>query len=101
VTLAIRIELFCDGEVLDGTEHWWDGFEAALGATSMHLPLLEGVDPLSAVTLPADHLLDLAEECRSFLLEAPDKIKPLLRSIADLCAMGMVHEGSALRFGGA
>jgi len=99
--LAIRIELFCDGEVLDGTEHWWDGLEAALTASGMHLPILESVDPLGAATLPADHLLDLAEECRSFLMEAPELIKPLLRSIADLCAMGMVHEGSALRFGGA
>jgi hypothetical protein len=101
VTLAIRIELFCDGELLDGTEHWWDGVQAALDASAMHLPILKSVDPRGEATLPADYLLDLAEECRAFLLEAPERIKPLLRSIADLCAMGMVHEASALRFGSA
>lgn len=77
--MAIRIELWIDGRLADGTEAWWDGMEAALtNDTSGEYPLLERVDPHNDVVFIGGEIDGLAAELHTFRVLAHEGVQALV-----------------------
>ncbi|MEV6893327.1 MULTISPECIES: hypothetical protein [Kribbella] len=85
--MAIRIELWVDGRLIDGVEQWWDDLAAALPVDE-DFPMLGRVDAYGDVVFARDELEVLAAEARRFVPRAPDRVRPLLLKLAELCTQG-------------
>lgn len=98
--MTVRIELWIDGQLVDGAEEWWDYLEASLpdseGVASF--PLLIRVDPFGDVLFEGHELGALAAEVRRLLPRALEQARPLLERLADLCDKGGQGMASQLRF---
>ncbi len=98
--MAVRIELWDDGVLVDGLEQWWDDVEAALDSTEEDLPILASISPYGEVTIPHDCLLDLADECRRLQPTSQERIQTVLSKIAQLSERAVTASDAELRFEG-
>ncbi|MER7249761.1 hypothetical protein [Kribbella sp. NPDC000426] len=99
--MAIRIELWIDGQLVDGAEEWWDFLEASLpddGEGTAGFPLLGRVDPFGEVLVTGKELGALSAEVRQLLPQALEQARPLLEKLADLCDKGSLGTAAELRF---
>jgi len=99
--MAIRIELWTDGHLADGTEAWWDGMEAALtNDTSAEYPLLDRVDPYNDVVFVHGELDGLASELRTIMVHAHEGVQALVLKLIELCLAGTTARDAQLKFFG-
>jgi hypothetical protein len=97
--MALRIELWQNGALVDGVEEWWDDVESALEGADGEYPILDSISPYGDRTIPPDRLQDLAIECSTLAQTGSERLRSLLRKLADLC--GRASESQAeLRFSG-
>lgn len=95
--MALRIELWESGRLVDGVEQWWDDVERDLDSADGDYPILTSVSPYGELRLATSRLPDLADECFR-LAEGGGRSRALLLMIADLCRKA-TPEGE-LRFDG-
>lgn len=98
--MAVSVELWAQGRLVDGFEQWWDDVEAALQVSGLELPVLRNVDPYDEVQLPRTQLGDLIDECRQLSLTSPPNVSKILLKIAQLSDEALRHPDSALWFNG-
>ena len=98
--MAVRIELWDSGVLVDGVEQWWDDVEAALDATEDDLPILASISPYGQVTIPHNRLSDLADECRRLQPTSPERIQTVLSKIAQLSERAATAANAELRLEG-
>jgi hypothetical protein len=98
--MAVRVELWIDGRVVDGAEPWWDDIEGAFpaGEGEAGFPMLGRVDAYGDVLFEQEGLGPLAAEVRRFLPQAPEGVRPFLRKLTELCEEGGRGTGAELRF---
>lgn len=97
--MALRIELWERGALIDGVEEWWDGVEAALETSADHYPILDSVSPYGELTVAWDRLRDLAGEASRLAETTTGRARALLLKIAELCARATATDFE-LRFNG-
>ena len=96
--MALRLELWARGRVIDGAEMWWDDVALALGNTrSEPFPLLTSIDPYEDTSFASSELVELVQEARRLRAQAPKNAGPLLDRLADLCVTGMSETDAKLR----
>lgn len=98
--MAVRVELWEGGTLIDGVEEWWDGIEQALLAAADEYPIIESISPYGDVRIPADRVADLAAECRQLGQASTGKLRSLLLKIAELCDRAAAMDDAQLRFNG-
>jgi hypothetical protein len=98
--MAVRIELWIDGRVVDGAEQWWDDIEAALAADDRkaEFPMLGRVDAYGDVLFEREELGALAADVRRFMSHAPESVRPFLERLTELCEAGDRGTAAELRF---
>lgn len=100
--MAVTIELWVDGKLVDGTERWWDEVELWLARDNarLHYPLLASIDPYGDRVIPQQRLPDLMDEVERAALSAPSSVATLARKLAALCDAGIRARSAELRFNG-
>src|SRR5438093_812482 len=99
--MALRIELYENGSLVDGVEEWWDDVETAIAGASREYPLLASVNPYGELTLAPGLLGDLANECHRLANQATNRrAGELLLRIASLCDRAAASDAAVLRFNG-
>jgi hypothetical protein len=98
--MAIRIELWLDDAVADGTEQWWDEVDEAIDGAAVKYPLLDAIDAYGETRLQSPWLADLAKECRELQEVAPESLRPFLMRLAAFCDRGSANRTGQLRFVG-
>jgi hypothetical protein len=98
--MALRIELWESGRLIDGVEEWWDGVEAALAAAEDAYPLLDGVSPYGDFRVAPDRLRDLAVESRALAATTTGSVRTLLLKLGDLSDRAASATDAELRFNG-
>ncbi|MEV4260227.1 hypothetical protein [Kribbella sp. NPDC049584] len=97
--MAIRIELWVDGRLVDGAEEWWDDIEASLDdEDGGGFPMLRRVDPYGDVVFEKEELGALAGEVRHLIPRVPVRVGTFLEKLAGLCDEGGTGTSSRLRF---
>ena len=98
--MAIRIELWVDGRLVDGAEEWWDDIEASLldDEDSGGFPMLRRVDPYRDVVFEKEELGALAAEVRLLIPRVPVRVGAFLEKLAGLCDEGGMGTSSRLCF---
>jgi len=97
--MALRVELWKGGVLVDGVEEWWDDVESALSAADGDYPVLTSVSPYGELVIAPDRLRDLASESRRLAADA-GRAGTLLQKIADLCQRALAAPDAELRFNG-
>src|SRR5689334_20253823 len=95
--MSVRVELWIDGRLLGGTELWWDDVEAVLPAAE-DVQMLYRVDPYGDEVFTQDELETLAAEVQRVLSATPERVRPFLLKVAELCAEGSTGAEAELRF---
>lgn len=99
--MALRIELWENGSLVDGVEEWWDDVEIAVAAAGNDCPILESISPYGELSLAPALLGDLADECRRLAGQAAQpRVGELLLKIAGLCERAAESDAAELRFNG-
>lgn len=100
--MAVVVELWVDGKLVDGTERWWDEVELWLANDALRLdyPLLASIDPYGGRIIPQQRLPDLLDEAQRAAHSAPRNVATLARKIAALCDTGVRAHEAELRFSG-
>ena len=99
--MALRLELWARGRIIDGAEIWWDDVELALsGDAGEALPTLRRVDPYGDTLFGVSELDELAREARQLRVQASASARPLLDRLVDLCSTGMSEADAQLRIVG-
>ncbi len=98
--MAVRIELWVDGRVVDGAEQWWDDIEAAFPTDEGEagFPMLGRVDGYGDVLFAREELGALAAEVRRFVPRAPESVRLFLEKLIELCEEGDRGARAELRF---
>ncbi|MFF0264792.1 hypothetical protein [Kribbella sp. NPDC004536] len=98
--MAVRIELWIEGRLVNGAEQWWDDIEASLPDVEWkaRFPMLSRVDPYGVVSFERKEMDALGADVRRFLPQAPERVRPFLQRLADLCDEGRLGKVSELRF---
>lgn len=67
--MAIAIELWSEGRLVDGMEQWWDDYEGWLGSIDgeRRYPRLSQVDPYGFMTIQGDDIHVLLSELQRAL----------------------------------
>ena len=97
--MAVVVELLDGGNVVSGTETWWDEMEAVLEGRSDDFPVLSKVDPYGDVIISAEQFDELIEEAR-VLVSVPRAPIALIDRLRELAALGLSFQQPALRFRG-
>lgn len=98
--MALRIELWERGTVVDGVEEWWDGVEGALATAEDDYPILDSISPYGELIVAHDRLLDLAAESSRLAETTSGRVGDLLQRIAALCERATGATDAELRFDG-
>lgn len=98
--MALRIELWEQGSLVDGVEAWWDDVEGALDIAPGDYPILDSISPYGDFVVAFASLQDLAGECLRLAQAATGTLEGLLSKIADLCARASMTTDAELRFNG-
>jgi hypothetical protein len=100
VFVALRIELWEHGTLVDGVEEWWDDVEGALDIAQEDYPILDSISPYGELVLASGRLQDLADECLRLAQTANGRLEALLLRIASLGARATMTSDAELRFKG-
>src|SRR5207248_7721872 len=99
--MAMRIEVYEDGSLVDGVEEWWDDVETALASADRDYPILASISPYGDLTLAPSLSAQLAEECHGLAKATTNtKVSELLVKIAALAARAAASGLASLRFNG-
>jgi hypothetical protein len=98
--MALRIELWENGTLVDGIEDWWDDVEAALSTTSDSYPILHSISPYGEQTIPPNRVRDLATEAHDLAGKTTGHTSKLLRKLARLSERAAEAPSAELRFDG-
>jgi hypothetical protein len=98
--MALRIELWERGTVIDGVEEWWDGVERAIAGAEDDYPILDSISPYGELIVAHDRLRDLAAEASRLAATTSGRVSQLLLRIAALCERATATTDAELRFDG-
>jgi hypothetical protein len=100
--IAISIELWVDGRLVDGAEQWWDDIERLLveDETRSQVPDVEACGPYGDVLFDVEGLAALAAEVRQLVPQAPAGVRTFLEKLAGLCDDGGIGAGLAVTLPG-
>jgi hypothetical protein len=98
--MAITIELWIDGVLVDGAEQWWDGIEALMRdeQSKAECPILNKVDPYGDLVVDRGTLAELSIEADRLRAQAPRKLRGFLERLSALSDAGARATQAELRF---
>ncbi|WP_109508518.1 hypothetical protein [Nocardioides speluncae] len=96
--MTVRIELWLDGALVGGADHWWDDIEGVLNAIDGGFPQLRKVDPYGVAIFASSALDELGREARELSRSAPNRAAGELSRIAELCDDSHRATSAELRF---
>ena len=98
--MALNIQLWLDGALVDGLETDWEDVERLLCKSDELTTILDSVDPYDDLTVNGAQLIELVRECEMVIPRAVGETAKTLSKLVTLAEAGLEANRAELRFVG-